>query len=164
VTPEGPANRLFGKRSAFLLGPQPLGHLEFLPKLAQVLVSSAINYVNVINYKQNQEYQQEYGLSSQDAQDEQYSKYSNPNIKDNSLFTVPLDFEGFPFVELRLINAGKIGDRKVLNFDIHICRPSLNHTITGFMAESILSDIRGHKFWPPESEIDGKPALEICSL
>ena len=125
MTPEGTARRLPGKRSAFLLGPQQLGHLEFLPKLAQVPVSSAINYVNVIKYKQNQEYQQEYGLSSQDAQDAQDEQYSNPNIKDNSLFTVPLDFERFPFVELRLINAGKIGDSKVLNFDIHICRPSL---------------------------------------
>jgi hypothetical protein len=119
VTPNGPASRLLGKRSALLLGPQPLGHLEFLPKLAQVPVSSAINYVNVI-YKENQEYQQEYGLSSQEAQDEQDEQYSNPNIKDNSLFTVPLDFEGFPFVELRFVNAREIGDSKVLNFDIHI--------------------------------------------
>jgi hypothetical protein len=143
VTPEGTVRRLPGELFALFLCPQPLGHLEFLPKLAQLLVSSAINYVNVINYKQNQEYQQEYGLSSQDAKYEQYSKYSNPNIEDNSLFTVPLDFERLPFVELRLINAGKIGDRKVVSFDIHICRPSLNHSITGFMAESILSDIRG---------------------
>jgi hypothetical protein len=94
-----------------------------------VLVSSAINYVNVINYKQTQEqtqvYQQEYGLSSQDAQEAQDEQYSNPNIKGNSLFTVPLDFERLPFVELRLINAGEIGRSKVLNFDIHICRPSL---------------------------------------
>lgn len=35
-------NRLLDKSQAFLLGPQPFGHLEFLPKLAQVLVSSAI--------------------------------------------------------------------------------------------------------------------------
>jgi hypothetical protein len=125
VTPEGTARRLPGKLFALFLCPQPLGHLEFLPKLAQVLVSSAIKYVNVIKYQQNQEYQQEYGLSSQDAQDAQAEQYSNPNIKDNSLFTVPLDFERFPFVELCLINAGKIGDSKVLNFDIHICRPSL---------------------------------------
>ena len=125
MTPEGTANRLIGKRSAFLLGPQPRGHLEFLPKLAQVPVSSAMKYNNVVIYKDNQEYQQEYGLSSQEAQDDQDEQYSNPNIKDNSLFTLPLDFERFPFVELRLINAGKIGDSKVLNFDIHICRPSL---------------------------------------
>jgi hypothetical protein len=143
VTPEGTAPRLPGKVFALFLCPQPLGHLEFVPKLAQVPVSSAIKYNNVVIYKDNQEYQQEYGLSSQDAQDERYSKYSNPNIEDNSLFTVPLDFERLPFVELRLINAGKIGDRKVLNFDIHICPPSLNHTIIDFMAESILSDIRG---------------------
>jgi hypothetical protein len=113
--------RLFGKRSAFLLGPQPLGHLEFLPKLAHALVSYAINYVNVFNYKKNykkhQVYQQEYGLTSQEAQDEQYS---NPNINDNSLFTIPLDFERFPFVELGLINAGKIGNGEVLNFNIQI--------------------------------------------
>jgi hypothetical protein len=121
VTPEGTARRLPGKLFALFLCPQPGGHLEFLTKLAQVLVSYAINYVNVINYKQTQEqtqvYQQEYGLSSQDAQDEQYS---NPNRKDNSLFTVPLDFERFPFVELGLINAGKIGNGEVLNFNIHI--------------------------------------------
>jgi hypothetical protein len=124
--------RLFSKHSASLLGPQPLGHLEFLPKLAQVPVSSAINYVNVINYKKNQEYQQEYGLSGQDAQDAQDEQYSNPNIKDNSLFTVPLDFERFPFVELGFINAGKIGRRKVPNFNIHIWPPSLKSTYHRF--------------------------------
>jgi hypothetical protein len=101
---------------ALFLCPQPLGHLEFLPKLAQVLVSNAINYVNLFNYKQTHKqtrvYQQEYGLTSQEAQDEQYS---NPNIKDNSLFPVPLDFERLPFVELGLINAGKIGGTKVFN-------------------------------------------------
>jgi hypothetical protein len=84
-----------------------------------VLVSSAINYVKLLNgghaYKETQVYQQEYGLTSQDAQDEQYS---NPNIKDNSLFTVPLDFERFPFVELRLINAREIGSGKFLDFHI----------------------------------------------
>ena len=132
MTPEGTARCLPGKRLALFLCPQPVGHLEFLPKLAQVLVSSAINYVNVINYKENQEYQQEYGLSSQDAQDEQYSKYSNPNIKDNSLFTVPLDFERLLFVELRLINAGEIGRSKVPNFNIHIWPPSLRSTYHRF--------------------------------
>ncbi|MGB8960277.1 MAG: hypothetical protein WCC00_14810 [Candidatus Aminicenantales bacterium] len=120
--------RLPGKRPAFLLGLQALGHLEFLAKLAQVLVSSAVRYKNqagpVVDYKENQEYQKEFGISSQEAQDEQDEQYSNPNIKDNSLFTVPLDFESFPFVELGLINAGEIGSSKV--FDIH--RPSsLSH-------------------------------------
>jgi hypothetical protein len=127
---------------ALFLCPQPVGHLEFLPKLAQVPVSSAINYVNVIK-KEYREYQQEYGLTSQDAQDEQYEQYSNPNIKDNSLFTVPLDFERLPFVELRLINAGEIGRSKVLNFDIHICPCLLESYYHGFLSDTILSDIRG---------------------
>jgi hypothetical protein len=106
--------RLLSKRYAFLLGPQPVGHLEFLTKMAQVPVSSAVNYVNVIK-KEYQEYQQEKGLTSQDAQDEQYEQYSNPNIKDDSLFTVPLDFESLPFVELGLINAREIGSGKFLD-------------------------------------------------
>jgi hypothetical protein len=83
--------------------------------LAQVPVSSAIKYNNVVKYKDNQEYQQEYGICGQEAQDEQDEQYSNPNIKDNSLFTVPFDFERFPFVELGLINAGEIGSSKVFN-------------------------------------------------
>jgi hypothetical protein len=124
-------SRLFGKRSAFLLGPQPLGHLEFLPKLAQVLVSSAINYVKLLNGghadKETQVYQQEYGLSSQDAQDEQYSK---PNIKDDSPFTVPLDFERFPFVELRHINAREIESGKL--HDVHFRPPLLKSYYHGF--------------------------------
>jgi hypothetical protein len=107
--------RLLSKRYAFLLGPQSIGHLEFLPKLAQVPVSSAVNYINIIKHKENQEYQQEYGLSSQEAQDDQDEQYSNPNIKDNSLFTVLLDFEGLPFVELGLINAREIGSGKFLD-------------------------------------------------
>jgi hypothetical protein len=127
MTPEGTARRLPGKLFALFLCPQPGGHLEFLSKLAQVPVSSAINqeyqYVNVINYKPNQEYQQEYGVSSQEAQEAQDEQYSNPNIKGYSLFTVPLDFERFPFVEIRLINAGKIGDSKVLG--LHIWPPLL---------------------------------------
>ena len=74
MTPEGTARRLPRKLFALFLCHQPGGHLEFLPKLAQVPVSSAINqeykYVNVINYKPNQEYRQEYGVSSQEAQDQ----------------------------------------------------------------------------------------------
>ena len=112
----GRACQLLSKRYTFLFCPQPGGHPEFLTKLAQAPISYAVNYVNVINYKEYQEYQreyqQEYGLTSQDAQDEQYS---NPNRKDNSLFTFLLDFERFPFVELRLINAGEIGSRKFFN-------------------------------------------------
>jgi hypothetical protein len=37
--------RLLGKRTAFLLGPNPIGHLQFLPKLAQVLASCEIESV-----------------------------------------------------------------------------------------------------------------------
>jgi hypothetical protein len=119
MTPEGTARCLPGKRLALFLCLQSVGHLEFLPKLAQVLVFSAVRYINqggpVVNYKENQEYQQECGLSSQEAQDEQDEQYSSPNIKDNSLFTVSLDFERLPFVELGLINAGEIGSSKVFN-------------------------------------------------
>src|SRR4030042_5222084 len=114
-----------GKRLALVLCPQPGGHLEFLPKLAQVPVSSATKNEKVINYKENQEYQQEYGLSSQDAHDAQDERYSNPNIKDNSPFTVLLDFERLPFVELGLINAGELGGGMVPDFSIHIWPPSI---------------------------------------
>ena len=76
------ARRLPGKRLALFLGPQPGGHLEFLPKMAQAPVSYAIKNDKVLKKKKrkNKEHRQEYWLSSQDAQDAQDEKYSNPNI------------------------------------------------------------------------------------
>ncbi len=130
-TPEGTARRLPGKSLALSLCLQPLGHHEFLAKLAQVPVSSAVDYVKII-HKEYQEYQQEEGLTGQDAQDEQYEQYSDADIKDNSLFMVPLDFERLPFVELGLINAGEIGRSKVPNLCIHIWPPLSKSTYHRF--------------------------------
>jgi hypothetical protein len=117
------------KRLALFLCPQPGGHLEFLPELAQAPVSFAARQINqgspVVNYNENQEYQREFGISSQEAQDEQNERYSSPDIKDNSKFTLPLDSEGFPLVELGLINAGEIGRSKVLDFNFQIGPPFL---------------------------------------
>jgi hypothetical protein len=109
--------RLLGKRSAFLLGPHPIGHFEFLAKLAQALGFNAINSITH-NYKDNYVYQWVYGFGSQQGPDE---PYSNRNIRNNSLFTVRLDLERFPFVELRLINAREIGSGKFL--DVHVLPP-----------------------------------------
>jgi tetratricopeptide (TPR) repeat protein len=100
--------------------------------LAQVPVSSPINNVNVIYYEENQEYQQEHGLSGQKAQDEQDEQDPSSNKKDDSLFTVPLDLERLPFVELRLIDGGEIGRSKVPDFNIHIQPPSAEATYHRF--------------------------------
>ncbi len=124
-------DRLSGKHFTPFLCLQPGGHLEFLTKLTKVPASSFSpiikkDKVNDLNYKENRDYQHKYWRSNQDAHDAQNEQYSNPNVKDNHPFTIFLDFERFPLVELCHINAGEIMRSQVLGSNRHGWPPISN--------------------------------------